>query len=218
LEEFFVKNLENVQGDERDIIVISTVYGPETPGGPVHQRFGPINSNVGHRRLNVLFTRAKERVVLVSSLKAEDIVISEASKPGVRALKRYLEYARSGRLEQGVTGHGTFESPFELEVAGVLQAHGFEVEPQVGVAGYRIDLAVRSRTNRDHFIVGIECDGATYHSAKSARDRDRLRQEILERLGWRLYRIWSADWFLHRDREVRRLAEHIESLQTAHVA
>jgi very-short-patch-repair endonuclease len=218
LEEFFVKNLENVQGDERDIIVISTVYGPETPGGPVHQRFGPINSNVGHRRLNVLFTRAKERVVLVSSLKAEDIVISEASKPGVRALKRYLEYARSGRLEQGVTGHRTFESPFEVEVAGVLQAQGFEVEPQVGVAGYRIDLAVRSRINRDHFIVGIECDGATYHSAKSARDRDRLRQEILERLGWRLYRIWSADWFLHRDREVRRLAEHIESIQAGHVA
>lgn len=216
LEEFFVKNLENVQGDERDIIVISTVYGPETPGGPVYQRFGPINSNVGHRRLNVLFTRAKERVVLVSSLKPEDIVLSEGSKPGVRALKRYLEYARSGRLEQGLTGLGENESPFETEVSEVLAGLGYEVEPQVGVAGYRIDLAVRGRSNRDHFVLGIECDGATYHSAKSARDRDRLRQEILERLGWSLYRIWSTDWFLNREREIARLRRHLDEVMKTH--
>lgn len=216
LEEFFVKNLENVQGDERDVIVVSTVYGPDRPGGQVFQRFGPINSNVGHRRLNVLFTRAKERVLLVSSLSPEQIVLSESSKPGVRALKAYLEYARSGRLEQGVTGLGGHDSPFEAEVSEVIEQLGYEVEPQVGVAGYRIDLAVRSKTNRDHFVVGIECDGATYHSAKSARDRDRLRQEILERLGWNLYRIWSTDWFLNREREVGRLRRHLDEVMAAH--
>ena len=216
LEEFFVKNLENVQGDERDVIVVSTVYGPDCPGGQVFQRFGPINSNVGHRRLNVLFTRAKERVVLVSSLTPEQIILNESSKPGVRALKAYLEYARSGRLEQGVTGLGGHDSPFEAEVSEVIEGLGYEVEPQVGVAGYRIDLAVRSRTSRDHFVVGIECDGATYHSAKSARDRDRLRQEILERLGWNLYRIWSTDWFLNREREVGRLKRHLDEVMAAH--
>lgn len=212
LEPFFVKNLENVQGDERDIIVISTVYGPSSVGGSVFQRFGPINSRMGHRRLNVLFTRAKERVIVVTSLRPEDVKLQAGSSPGVIALKRYLEFARSGRLEMGTAGDGGYESPFEAEVAEVLRSLGYHSTPQVGVAGFFIDLGVRHPVNSDHFILGIECDGASYHSAKSARDRDRLRQEILERLGWSLYRIWSTDWFRARSQEIKRLSQHLANL------
>ena len=212
LEPFFAKNLENVQGDERDIIVISTVYGSEQPGGPVAQRFGPINQKVGHRRLNVLFTRAKERVIVVTSLKPEDVRLGGSSSRGVAALKTYLEYSRSGRLEVGHVTGASVESPFEAEVKELLLDMGFKVECQVGVAGFFIDLAVRHPVRSDHFMIGIECDGASYHSSKSARDRDRLRQEILERLHWNLHRIWSTDWFRSRDKEVRRLKDRLDSL------
>jgi very-short-patch-repair endonuclease len=211
LGEFFVKNLENVQGDERDIIVISTVYGPAEIGGKVAQRFGPINSKTGHRRLNVLFTRAKEKVVLVTSLRPEDILAENTAAPGVQAFKGYLEYARSGRLETGMHDTGRSpESPFEEEVIEVIRELGYQAHPQVGVAGYFIDIAVRHPLNREHFMLGIECDGATYHSAKSARDRDRLREEVLSRLHWQLHRIWSTDWFHNRDREVKRLDARIK--------
>jgi very-short-patch-repair endonuclease len=209
---FFVKNLENVQGDERDIIVISTVYGPATKGAPVMQRFGPINSKMGHRRLNVLFTRAKQRVVVVTSLRPEDVIPQSGSSRGVIALKNYLSFARSGRLDRGIDTKGSYDSPFEKEVAEVLRQLGFSTTPQIGVAGFFIDLGVRHPINSDHFVLGIECDGASYHSAKSARDRDRLRQEILERLGWNLYRIWSTDWFRSRDREVKKLEQHLRQL------
>ena len=210
LEDFFVKNLENVQGDERDIIVISTVYGPATPGGPVAQRFGPINSRMGHRRLNVLFTRAKERMVVVSSMQPEQIRPAGGASHGVLAFKGYLEYARSGRLESGnVTGRG-FDSHFEKEVSDLLIENGYQVEPQVGVAGFFVDIAIRHPARTDYFVLGIECDGASYHSAKSARDRDRVRQEILQQLGWELHRVWSTDWFNARDREARRLLERVK--------
>jgi very-short-patch-repair endonuclease len=216
LEEFFIKNLENVQGDERDTIVISTVYGRTAPGRPVMQRFGPINSKAGHRRLNVLFTRAKERVVLVTSMRPEDITPQAGSSRGLLAFKAYLEYARSGRLDAGAITGASFDSPFEEEVAEVLERFGYKVEPQVGVAGYFIDLGVRHTQHHDHFILGIECDGASYHSAKSARDRDRLRQSVLEGLGWKLYRIWSTDWFHAREREMKRLSEHLRLVEGMH--
>ncbi|HEX4050324.1 MAG TPA: DUF4011 domain-containing protein [Steroidobacteraceae bacterium] len=212
IEEFFVKNLENVQGDERDVIIISTVYGPEVAGGKPMQRFGPINAKMGHRRLNVLFTRAKERVVIVTSLRPEDITPPSAESRGMHALKGYLQFARSGRLNAGEKTGGSYDSPFEAEVAAILRDAGHRVEAQVGVAGYFIDLAVCHPLNTDHFVLGIECDGASYHSAKSARDRDRLRQEILERLGWSLHRIWSTDWFHARDREKSRLLARIAQL------
>lgn len=205
LGEFFINNLENVQGHERDVIVISTVYGRSAPDGPVFQRFGPINSKVGHRRLNVLFTRARELVVLISSMQSEDIKVESTSAPGVIALKSYLEYARSGRLDGGERTGRSADSPFEEEVAYQLTLMGHGIEPQVGVAGYFIDMAVRHPTAQNHYVLGIECDGATYHSARCARDRDRLRQEILESLGWRLHRIWSTDWYRARDREIDRL-------------
>lgn len=195
-ESLFIKNLENVQGDERDVIFISMTYGPQEPGGKVYQRFGPINSDVGWRRLNVLFTRSKKRMHIFSSMGSNDIVVGPTSKRGVQALRDFLSYCETGILHktQRDTGRGP-DSDFEIAVIAALAQEGFECIPQVGVAGFFIDVAVVDPGNPGRYLMGIECDGATYHSAKSARDRDRLRQTILERLGWRIRRIWSTDWF-----------------------
>ena len=211
LEYFFVKNLENVQGDERDVIFISTVYGPDADTGVVMNRFGPVNSNVGHRRLNVLFTRAKERVELFTSMRSGDIRIADGASLGIKTLKSYLEYAETGKLEQGVSTGREPDSDFEIFVRDRLIQHGFEVVPQVGVAGYFIDLAVK-HPKRSGYILGIECDGAMYHSSKSARDRDRLREEVLIGLKWKIYRIWSTDWFANPQQEFNRLIAHINQL------
>jgi very-short-patch-repair endonuclease len=210
-ETFFVKNLENVQGDERDVVFISTTYGPDARGNQF-QRFGPINGANGHRRLNVLFTRAKKRTVVFSSLDPDRLQTTANSPWGLRALKQYLVFARSGILQQPDQGTEQETNDFERAVGAILKEKGYEVVPQVGVAGFFIDLGVKHPTKPGSFLLGIECDGASYHSGKSARDRDRLRQEILENLGWQLHRIWSTDWFRNRDSEIKRLLRRIEGL------
>jgi very-short-patch-repair endonuclease len=207
----FVKNLENVQGDERDVIFISTTYGPDARGNQ-YQRFGPINGPSGHRRLNVLFTRAKKRVVVFSSLDPDRIYTTANSPWGVRALKQYLIFARTGILQQADEGADQPTNDFERCVGAVLKENGYEVAPQVGVAGFFVDLGVKHPAKAGTFLLGIECDGASYHSGRSARDRDRLRQEILENLGWKIYRIWSTDWFRNRDAEIRKMLGRIEAL------
>ncbi len=206
---FFVKNLENVQGDERDIVAISTVYGPNADGR-VAQNFGPISKKHGHRRLNVLFTRARQKVVLFTSMTPDDIHIRETTGPGPQALKGYLEFAHTSRLDPGWMSDREPESDFEITVAASLAKHGYQAVPQVGVSGYFIDLGIRHSDFPGHFLLGVECDGATYHSAKSARDRDRLREEVLKGQGWILYRIWSTDWFRDPNGETRKLVEFIE--------
>jgi very-short-patch-repair endonuclease len=211
-EPFFVKNLENVQGDERDVIFISITYGPDARGNQ-YQRFGPITDrDDGWRRLNVLFTRAKRRLEVFSSLDPDRI---RDTGRGVRVLKEYLTFARTGVLEAPNVESGQPANDFEGSVGGILKEGGFDVVPQVGVAGFFIDLAVRHPAKPGTFLLGIECDGASYHSGRSARDRDRLRQEILENLGWKIYRIWSTDWFKSRRTEIARLMKHIESLLSA---
>ncbi len=212
LERFFIKNLENVQGDERDVIFISTVFGPAEPGARVLQRFGPIIGASGHRRLNVLFTRAKHHVRLFTSMRPEDITAGPDSSRGARVLRAYLAYAETGRLEAGEeTGRG-FDSDFEKFVHDRLRAEGYEVVSQVGVSGFSIDLAVRDPASPATFLLGIECDGASYHSSRSARDRDILRQQVLEGLGWTIYRIWSTDWFRDPHGQGKKLIQFIEQL------
>ena len=214
LEPFFIKNLENVQGDERDVIYVSVTYGPDE-SRHVYQRFGPINGPTGHRRLNVLFTRARRRLVVFSSMTAEDVVAGADSNWGVRALKGYLHFARSGSLHQSqLTGRAP-DSDFEIAVADALRRAGYDVVAQVGVAGFFLDLAVRDPRAPGTFLLGVECDGRTYHSSRSARDRDRLRQAILEDLGWRFHRIWSTDWFRRPQHELSRLIRRIEELLRA---
>jgi very-short-patch-repair endonuclease len=212
LEPFICKALEMIQGDERDAIFISTVYG-KNADGKVSNNFGEINKAAGHRRLNVLFTRAKHAVRLFTSLRPEDVRLTEKTPRGTRMLHEYLRFAQSGKLDGGAVTDREPDSDFEVMVAEMLRARGFEVVPQVGVSGFRIDLAVRDQDIPGGFLAGIECDGATYHSSKSARDRDRLRQEVLEGLGWTIYRIWSTDWYRDPRREADKAAAFLEDLR-----
>jgi very-short-patch-repair endonuclease len=210
----FIKNLENVQGDERDVIYISMTYGPEQIGGRTMQRFGPINTNVGWRRLNVLFTRSKKRMHIFSSMTAADILVTSTSSKGVESLRSFLEFAETGHLHNAKISGKAPDSDFELAIIRVLEKHGYECEPQLGVAGFFLDIAVRDPGKKGRFLMGIECDGATYHSAKSARDRDHLRQEILESLGWRIRRIWSTDWFKNPAAQIQPILNELEKLKT----
>lgn len=211
-EPFFIRNLENVQGNERDVIFISVTYGPD-PHGSYFQRFSGVNSQSGHRRLNVLITRAKKRTVVFSSLDP-DMIRSDPGTPwGVRALKGYLQFAKSGISAAPEISPGAEPSNAqEAAVGSVLKAYGYDVVPQVGVSGYFIDLAVRHPKKPGAFLLGIEFDGKSYHSGRSARDRDRLRQMALENQGWVIYRIWSTDWFKNRNAEVDRLLKRVRAL------
>lgn len=214
-EPLFIKNLENVQGDERDVILISMTYGPETVGSStMHQRFGPINSDVGWRRLNVLFTRSKKRMHIYSSMDAGHVRTTENSSRGVKALKDFLSYCETGNLHAPEHTGLSADSDFEVAVSDALAKHGYECEPQLGVSGYRLDLAVKDPGMPGRFLMGIECDGATYHSAKSTRDRDRLRQDILESLGWRIHRIWSTDWFKNPQAQLQPILNALEKVKT----
>ncbi|MCW2922887.1 MAG: hypothetical protein JWM98_291 [Thermoleophilia bacterium] len=200
-ERFFVKNLERVQGDERDAIILSIGYGKDERG-QLPYRFGPLLSEGGERRLNVAVTRAKRRMTVVSSFAFEDMEAGRSTAKGVELLREYLRFASSGGAEVGAAA-GALQhplNPFELDVQRVLEARGLSLDPQHGASGYRIDFAVRHPTEPGRFSLALECDGATYHASPAARDRDRLRQEHLERLGWRFHRIWSTDWFHDAER------------------
>lgn len=213
-EPFFVKNLENVQGDERDVIFLSIGYGPDETGQVAH-RF--LTRQGDERRLNVAVTRARWRMVVVSSMRAHDIDLSRTGAVGVKLLRAYLDYAERGTvaLREALTGVGErhFESPFEQEVYEELTRSGLTVHPQVGCSRFYIDLAVVDPRAPGRYLLGVECDGRTYHSSATARDRDRLRQEVLEGLGWRICRIWSTDWLRDPEGQVRRVQEALEEGQ-----
>ncbi len=208
-ESFFVKNLENVQGDERDVIFISICYGKDA-GGYMSQNFGPVSSDGGERRLNVLFTRARKRCRIFASIRQSDIRVDATKHAGTRVLKRFLKYAETGELDIPVLTGAEMDSPFEEAVAKALQSHGYRVAAQVGSSGFRIDLAVYDPDDEGRFLLAVECDGARYHSSSWARERDRLRQIVLEQKGWTFHRIWSTDWFYNRDTEMAKLLEAIE--------
>ena len=174
-----------MQGDERDVIIFSIGYGPDE-SGKITMNFGPVNRAGGWRRLNVAVTRARQRVEVVSSIVAGDI--RETTNESVLHLKRYLDYADRGMPALAVNleeSQGGADSPFEEEVTAAVRRWGYDVVPQVGSAGYRIDMGVRHPEHPGSFALGIECDGVMYHSSKVARDRDRLREEVLRGLGWR---------------------------------
>lgn len=212
---FFVKNLESVQGDERDVIILSLGYGRDA-SGKLTMNFGPINKEGGERCLNVIITRAKEKLILVSSLRASDFDLGNLNTEGVRHLYHYLDYAERGKaaLTMLETGVGDAESLFEEEVINEIRALGFDVASQVGCSGFRVDIGVIDPAHPGCFILGIECDGATYHSAYTARERDRIRQTVLENLGWKIYRVWSTEWFNRRKEEILKLKYVIEQART----
>jgi very-short-patch-repair endonuclease len=212
-EPFFVKNLENLQGDERDVIFISVGFGPDKDGF-ITMGFGPLSLDGGERRLNVLISRARRRCEVFTSLRADDINLDRARSRGAAVLKRFLKFAETGFLDAETRTDREHGSEFELQVAKALEGYGYKVEPQVGVAGFFIDLAVKDPTNEGRYVLGIECDGATYHSARWARDRDRLRQEVLESRGWRIHRIWGTDWFRQPNEQLKKLLAAVELAKT----
>lgn len=213
-EAFFVKNLENVQGDERDTIIFSIGYAKDA-SGVFRKNFGPLSKSGGERRLNVAITRAKYNIKLVGSILPTDIDVDRVSSEGTKLLRAYIDFAINGihSLQREITESDIVQhdSPFEKAVYNFLDRKGYKLSTQVGCSGYRIDMAVKHPTISGQYILGIECDGASYHSAKTARDRDRLRQDVLENMGWKIYRIWSTDWIKDSVAEEERLIEAIEN-------
>lgn len=211
-EPVFIKNLETVQGDERDTIIFSIGYAPDALGRFL-MNFGPLSRNGGERRLNVAITRARYNFKLVGSIMPTDIDVDHTSWQGPKLLRSYIDYAINGPkaiLGETTSNSGVwFDSPFEEAIYNFITEQGYDVATQVGCSGYRIDMAVRHPKYNGRFAIGIECDGATYHSARTARERDRLRQTILEDMGWNIYRVWSTDWIKDQCTEGMRLLNAI---------
>lgn len=210
----FVKNLENVQGDERDVIMFSVGYGPDAQGR-VSMNFGPLNKHGGERRLNVAVTRARRELIVFSSLSPDQIDLRRTKAKAVQDLKAFLEYARDGKralaAQLSMAADADHESILEEQIAVALRERGHVIHAQVGCSGYRIDLGVVDPDAPGRYILGIECDGATYHSAQTARDRDKLREAVLRGLGWRIHRVWSTDWWNDPAMEIERIQAAIEA-------
>jgi very-short-patch-repair endonuclease len=204
-ERFFVKNLERVQGDERDAIIISIGYAKDRAGN-LPLRFGPLLSEGGRRRLNVAITRSRQQLTVVSSFNHLDIDVSRIRPgSGVELLRDYLQYAASNGRRLGDAQLTSVPlNGFEADIFDVLSGQGLKLVPQVGASNYRIDMVAEHPEKPGRFVLAIECDGASYHSSYTARDRDRLRQQQLENLGWRFHRIWSTDWLVRKEDEVKR--------------
>jgi superfamily I DNA and/or RNA helicase/very-short-patch-repair endonuclease len=197
IEPTIVKNLENVQGDERDVMFFSISFGPDA-AGKLPVAFGAINRDGGERRLNVAVTRARQELIVYSSFKAEQLDANRSKARGVHDLKNFLEYAEKGAIAIAARSEGSvggFDSPFEEAVSEALTAKGWQVAPQIGVSGFRVDLGIVHPDKPGAYLAGVECDGATYHRSAVARDRDKTRQQVLENLGWKILRIWSPDWW-----------------------
>ena len=217
LEPLFVKNLESVQGDERDIMYFSITYGPDLAGA-VSMNFGPMNREGGERRLNVAITRARHELRVFSSLKGEQMDLARTQAKGVRDLKHFLEFAERGprALAEATRGSvGDFESPFEEAVASALAGKGWELHTQIGASSFRVDLAVVHPDARGSYLTGIECDGATYHRSATARDRDMLREQVLRGLGWDILRVWSTDWWVDKAGTLQKLDVKLQGLLLA---
>ncbi len=212
-EPFFIKNLENVQGDERDVMFVSICYG-KNPEGKLYKKFGPINRKGGERRLNVLFTRARLRCVLFSNFTATDMKVEDHEAMGLKVFKAFLDYAQNRSFSRKEHLNSAVESPFESVVKSALEKEGFEVHSQIGSAGYFVDLAISHPEQKGRYMLGIECDGVTFNSSRSIRERDRLRQVVLEGLGWQIYRIWSADWFRQPALELKKLLDFIAVIKS----
>lgn len=211
-EPFFVKNLENVQGDERDVIFISIGYG-RIEDGKIPMSFGPLNNEGGERRLNVLITRAKYRCEVFANITSDDISTTSTTKFGIRALKSFLYFAQHGKFSTDQDVPLLTERPFEQMVADRLTTAGYTVRNKIGSEGFYIDLAVVDPQNPGRYLLGIDCDGEAYGQSKSARDRDRLRKQVLLGIGWTMYQVWSTAWYRNPEGEFQRLLDFLEKVK-----
>lgn len=216
-EPFFIKNLETVQGDERDVIILSVGYGPKEPGGRPIIHFGPINRDGGERRLNVAITRARFKMIVITSIDPEQFSEIKSKWEGPKLLMDFLKYSKQvnylleDRLSPQSEGASENLSDFEKTVKEVLTRNGYKVDSKVGISNYKIDLAVIDPEDPQRYLIGIECDGPSYSKAHTVRDRERIRQEVLQNLGWNLVRIWSTDWIKNPKESAERLIETIEN-------
>jgi very-short-patch-repair endonuclease len=230
----FVKNIENVQGDERDIILFSVAYATDENGKMVSQ-FGSLSQDGGENRLNVAVTRARKKVFIVCSFEPSEWTrVDTYSSRGPRLLKKYLEYGKAvsdgdeervhqvlnsildATTVQDIRGQSIYDSPFEEEVAIAIRNLGYTVHTQVGFSGYRIDLAVVHPNDPERYILAVECDGAMYHSSKIARERDFYRQWFLQQHGWKVHRVWSRNWWKTKSRELEKIQDEINRLLSKH--
>ena len=210
-EDLFIRNLETVQGDERDIIIISVGYGYDSRG-ILSNNFGPLNKEDGYKRLNVAITRSRYKTVVVCSFHPEELDEDKISS-SVRYFKNYLNFAKYKNFDKFVAPLNIgFDSEFEEAVYDALISDGYDISSQVGCSGYRVDLAIKHPNKPGEYILGIECDGSQYHSSKYARDRDKVRQSVLERLGWNIHRIWSDDWIRDQSREMDKIRKKFNEL------
>ena len=213
IESTVVKNLENVQGDERDVMYFSITFGPTETNPAVGRNFGALNRDGGERRLNVAVTRARQQMLVYSSFTADQLDVTKSKSVGLNHLKQFLDFAESGGQRplggEAEDSVGGFDSPFEEAVAEALESRGWQVFPQIGVSGFRIDLGVRHPDKPGAYLAGIECDGATYHRSVAARDRDKTRQLVLEGLGWKIARVWSPDWWYDADTVLEQLDQQL---------
>jgi len=228
-ERVFVKNIENVQGDERDIIIFSIAYAKNSEGR-VYNRFGTLGQQGGENRLNVAVTRSKEEIHVVTSIEPHELSVGSTKNEGPKFLKSYMEYAKAvsqvkkDQIEAVLTNlnesHNTkkqegplhFDSPFEEQVYDALTKLGYKVDTQVGMSGYRIDQAIVHPNNPDKYILGIECDGAMYHSSPSAKERDVYRQAFLETKGWTITRVWSRNWWKNASAEIEKIDQLVKKM------
>ncbi len=213
-EPIFIKNLENVQGDERDVILFSMGYGPDKEG-KVSLNFGPLNREGGWRRLNVAVSRARYEMQVFSTLRADQIDITRSASEGVASIKAFLEYAEKGRSTLGlrkiVAEHK--EGGFEKIVAAKIRKHGYEVNTNIGCSGYRIDIGIVNSKKPSQYLLGILCDGVNYYAAKTAKDREIIQQEVLKLLGWTLHKVWSTDWWENADRVIQEILDAIKNAE-----
>lgn len=224
----FIKNIENVQGDERDIIIFSIGYAKDIETGRVASRFGTLSQAGGENRLNVAISRAKKKIYVITSIEPEELMVETSKNDGPKLFKKYLQYVKAVSEKDENSKIDIlkslfkmydikenkelyFDSDFEKEVYSALKDCNYEVHTQVGVSGYRIDLGIYSR-NKSEYILGIECDGATYHSSPSARERDVYRQKFLESRGWTIHRIWSKDWWRSPEKEIKKIRNILEKI------
>ncbi|WP_460272146.1 DUF3320 domain-containing protein [Celeribacter sp. ULVN23_4] len=216
-EPVIVKNLENIQGDERDVMLFSITFGPDH-AGKLSMAFGALNGDGGEKRLNVAVTRARAELHVFASIHADQIDLTRTKAIGVKHLKGFLDFAARGPVALPAQDDGSLgpvENVFEAAIKAAIEAKGWELRPQIGVSGFRIDLGVVHPDHAGVYLAGIECDGATYHGSATARDRDKVRQAVLENLGWTIFRVWSTDWFRNPALVVERihaeLTEHLDA-------
>lgn len=220
IEPVIVKNLENVQGDERDVMLFSITFGDDDAARRSPQRksinsFGAINREGGERRLNVAVTRARQKLAVYTSITADRIDAGATKSLGVRHLKTFLDYAERGQIALAAADEGSvgsFDSPFEMAVSEALECRGWIARPQIGVSAFRIDLGIVHPDKPGRFLAGVECDGATYHRSATAKDRDKVREQVLRGLGWNILRVWSPDWWYDKDGATQRLDEALVAL------